>query len=125
MAKENLPTESVFSFWSGVFLPVEYKGHSIVAHNSSWTSRMTIWLDGEVVYSLSSWKFICEQHIQVGSDTLATRFGWAKRGFIFEVFDGDTLVASADYPIAWKQVLPFVLLGMVFGFSVEYFNLLG
>ena len=57
MAKENLPTESVFSFWSGVFLPVEYKGHSIVAHNSSWTSRMTIWVDGEVVYSLSSWKF--------------------------------------------------------------------
>ena len=125
MAHDNLPTEPTFSFWSGVFLPVEYKGHSIVAHNSSWTSRMTIWVDGEVVYSLSSCKFICEQDIQVGSDTLATRFGWAKRGFIFEVFDGDTLVASADYPIAWKQVLPFVLLGMVFGFSVEYFNLLG
>ena len=128
MAKENLPTKSVFSFWSGVFLPVEYRGHSIVAHNSSWTSRMTIWVDGEVVYSLSSWKFICEQDIQVGSDTLATRFGWAKRGFIFEVFDGDTLVASADYPIkslGWKPVLPFVLLGMAIGFSVAHFNLLG
>ena len=128
MAKENLPTESVFSFWSGVFLPVEYKGHSIVAHNSSWTSRMTIWVDGEVVYSLSSWKFICKQDIQVGSETLATRFGWAKRGFIFEVSDGDTLVASSDYPIkslSWKQVLPFVLLGMALGFSVEHFNLLG
>ena len=128
MAKENLPTESVFSFWSGVFLPVEYKGHSIVAHNSSWTSRMTIWVDGEVVYSLSCWKFICEQDIQVGSDTLATRFGWAKRGFIFEVFDGDTLVASSDHPIkslGWKQVLPFVLLGMALGFSLEHFNLLG
>ena len=128
MAKENLPTESVVSFWSGVFLPVEYKGHSIVAHNSSWTSRMSIWVDGEVVYSLSSWKFIWEQDIQVGSDTLATRFGWAKRGFIFEVFDGDTLVASSDYPIkslGWKQVLPFVLLGMALGFSVEHFNLLG
>ena len=128
MAKENLPTESVFSFWSGVFLPVEYKGHSIVAHNSSWTFRMTIWVDGEVVYSRSSWKFICEQDIQVGSDTLATRFGWAKRGLIFEVFDGDTLVASSDYPIkslGWKQVLPLVLLGMALGFSVEHFNLLG
>ena len=128
MAKENLPTESVFSFWSGVFLPVEYKGHSIVAHNSSWTSRMTIWVDGEVIYSLSSWKFICEQDIQVGSETPATRFGWAKRGFIFEVFDGDTLVASADYPmksLGWKQVLSLVLLGMALGFSVEYFNFLG
>ena len=86
---------------------------------------MTIWVDGVVVFSRSSWKFICEQDIQAGSETLATRFGWAKRGFIFEVFDGDTLVASADYPTAWQQVLPFVLLGMVFGFSVEYFNLLG
>ena len=86
---------------------------------------MTIWVDGVVVFSKSSWKFICEQDIQAGSETLATRFGWAKRGFIFEVFDGDTLVASADYPTAWQQVLPFVLLGMVFGFSVEYFNLLG
>ena len=128
MAKENLPTKSVFSFWSGVFLPVEYRGHSIVAHNSSWTSRMTIWVDGEVIYSLSSWKFICEQDIQVGSETLATRFGWAKRGFILEVFDGDTLFASPDYPIkslGWKQVLSFVLLGMALGFSVEHFNLLG
>jgi hypothetical protein len=86
---------------------------------------MTIWVDGEVVFSKSSWKFICEQDIQVGSETLATRFGWARRGFIFEVFDGDTLVASADYPITWKRVLPFVLLGMALGFSVEYFNLLG
>ena len=125
MTQENLPNEPTVSFWSGVFLPVEYKGHFIVAHSSSWTSRMTIWVDGVVVFSKSSWKFICEQDIQAGSETLATRFGWAKRGFIFEVFDGDTLVASADYPIAWKQVLPFVLLGMVFGFSVEYFNLLG
>ena len=125
MTQENLPNEPTVSFWSGVFLPVEYKGHSIVAHNSSWTSRMTIWLDGEAVFSKSSWRFICEQDIEVGSETLATRFGWAKRGFIFEVFDGDTLLASADYPITWKRVLPFVLLGMALGFSVEYFNLLG
>lgn len=125
MTQENLPNEPTVSFWSGVFLPVEYKGHSIVAHNSSWTSRMTIWVDGEAVFSKSSWRFICEQDIEVGSETLATRFGWAKRGFIFEVFDGDTLLASADYPITWKRVLPFVLLGMALGFSVEYFNLLG
>ena len=128
MAHDNLPSEPTFSFWSGIFLPVEYKGHSIVAHNSSWTSRMTIWVDGEVVFSKSSWKFICEQDIEVGSETLATRFGWAKRGFIFEVLDDETLVASADYPIkslGWKQVLPFVLLGMALGFSVEHFNLLG
>jgi hypothetical protein len=125
VAHDNLPSEPTASLWSGVFLPVEYKGHSIVAQNSSWTSRETIWVDGEVVSSKSSWKFISEQNIQVGSETLATRFGWAKRGFIFEVFAGDTLVASADYSITWKQVLPFVLLGMVFGFSVEYFNLLG
>ena len=125
MTQENLPNEPTVSFWSGVFLPVEYKGHSIVAHNSSWTSRMTIWVDGEAVFSKSSWRCICEQDIEVGSETLATRFGWAKRGFIFEVFDGDTLVASADYPITWKRVLPFVLLGMALGFSVEYFNLLG
>lgn len=125
MTQENLPNEPTVSFWSGVFLPVEYKGHSIIAHNSSWTSRMTIWVDGEVVFSKSSWKFISEQDIQVGSETVATRFGWAKRGFILEVFDGETIVASAYYPIAWKQVLPFVLLGMVLGFSVEYFNLFG
>ena len=128
MTQENLPNEPTVSLWSGVFLPVEYKGHSIVAHNSSWTSRMTIWVDGEVVFSQSSWKFICEQDIEVGSETLATRFGWAKRGFIFEVFDGDTLVASADYPmksLGWKQVLSLVLLGMALGFSVEYFNFLG
>ena len=128
MAKENLPTEPVVSFWSGIFLPVEYKGHSIVAHNSSWTSRMTIWVDGEVVFSQRSWKFICEQDVKVGSETLATRFGWAKRGFIFEVLDDDTLVASADYAmksLGWKQVLPLVLLGMGVGFSVEHFNLLG
>ena len=128
MANENLPTEPVVSFWSGIFLPVEYKGHSIVAHNSSWTSRMTIWVDGEVVFSQRSWKFICEQDVKVGSETLATRFGWAKRGFIFEVLDDDTLVASADYAmksLGWKQVLPLVLLGMVVGFSVEHFNLLG
>ena len=128
MTQENLPNEPTVSFWSGVFLPVEYKGHSIVAHNSSWTSRMTIWLDGEAVFSKSSWRFICEQDIEVGSEALATRFGWAKRGFIFEVFDGDTLVASADYPIkslGWKQVLPLVLLGMTLGFSVGYFNFLG
>ena len=125
MTQENLPNEPTVSFWSGVFLPVEYKGHSIVAHNSSWTSRMTIWVDGEAVFSKSSWRFICEQDIEVGSETLATRFGWAKRGFIFEVFDGDTLLASADYPITWKRVLPFVLLGMALGFSVEYFNLSG
>ena len=125
MTQENLPNEPTVSFWSGVFLPVEYKGHSIVAHNSSWTSRMTIWVDGEAAFSKSSWRFICEQDIEVGSETLATRFGWAKRGFIFEVFDGDTLLASADYPITWKRVLPFVLLGMALGFSVEYFNLLG
>jgi hypothetical protein len=89
---------------------------------------MTIWVDGEVVYSLSNWKFICEQDIHVGSETLATRFGWANRGFIFEVFDGDTLVGSAEYAmksLGWKQVLPLVLLGMVLGFSVEHFNLLG
>ncbi len=125
MTQENLPNEPTVSFWSGVFLPVEYKGHSIVAHNSSWTSRMTIWVDGEAVFSKSSWRFICEQDIEVGSETLATRFGWAKRGFIFEVFDGDTLLASADYPITWARVLPFVLLGMALGFSVEYFNFLG
>ena len=128
MIQENLPKEPTVSFWSGVFLPVEYKGHSIVAHNSSWTSRMTIWVDGEAVFSKSSWRFICEQDIEVGSETLATRFGWAKRGFIFEVFDGDTLVASADYPmksLGWKQVLSLVLLGMALGFSVEYFNFLG
>ena len=128
MAHDNLPSEPTFSYWSGIFLPVEYKGHIIVAHSSSWTSRMTIWVDGEVVFSKSSWKFICEQDIQVGSETPATRFGWAKRGFIFEIFDGDTLVASPDFPIkslVWKQVLPFVLLGMALGFSVEHFNLLG
>lgn len=128
MRPEDLPSEPIVSLWSGIFLPVVYKGHGIVAHNSSWTSRMTIWVDGEVVFSQSSWKFISEQDIQVGSETLATRFGWAKRGFVFEVFDGDTLVASADYPtksIGWKQVLPFVLLGMALGFSVEYFNLFG
>ena len=128
MTQENLPNEPTVSFWSGVFLPVEYKGHSIVAHNSSWTSRMTIWVDGEAVFSKSSWRFICEQDIEVGSETLATRFGWAKRGFIFEVFYGDTLVASADYPmksLGWKQVLSLVLLGMALGFSVEYFNFLG
>ena len=128
MRPEDLPSEPIVSLWSGIFLPVVNKGHGIVAHNSSWTSRMTIWVDGEVVFSQSSWKFICEQDIQVGSETLATRFGWAKRGFVFEVFDGDTLVASADYPtksIGWKQVLPFVLLGMALGFSVEYFNLFG
>ena len=128
MTQENLPNEPTVSLWSGVFLPVEYKGHSIVAHNSSWTSRMTIWVDGEVVFSQSSWKFICEQDIEVGSETLATRFGWAKRGFIFEVFDGNTLVANADYAkkyIGWKQALPFVLLGVALGFSVEHFNLLG
>ena len=128
MTQENLPNEPIVSFWSGVFLPVEYKGHSIVAHNSSWTSRMTIWVDGEAVFSKSSWRFMCEQDIEVGSETLATRFGWAKRGFIFEVFDGDTLVASADYPmksLGWKQVLSLVLLGMALGFSVEHFNLLG
>lgn len=128
MTQENLPNEPIVSFWSGVFLPFEYKGHSIVAHNSSWTSRMTIWVDGEAVFSKSSWRFICEQDIEVGSETLATRFGWAKRDFIFEVFDGDTLVASADYPmksLGWKQVLSLVLLGMALGFSVEYFNFLG
>ena len=128
MTQENLPNEPTVSFWSGVFLPVEYKGHSIVAHKSSWTSRMTIWVDGEAVFSKSSWRFICEQDIEVGSETLATRFGWAKRGFIFEVSDGDTLVASADYPmksLGWKQVLSLVLLGMALGFSVEYFNFLG
>ena len=128
MTQENLPNEPTVSFWSGVFLPVEYKGHDIVAHNSSWTSRMTIWVDGKAVFSKSSWRFICEQDIEVGSETLATRFGWAKRGFIFEVSDGDTLVASADYPmksLGWKQVLPLVLLGMALGFSVEYFSLLG
>ena len=54
---------------------------------------------------------------------MATRFGWTKRRFILEVFDGDTTVASAYYPISWKQVLSFVLLGMVLGFSVVYFNL--
>ena len=89
---------------------------------------MTIWVDGEVVFSQSSWKFICEQDIEVGSETLATRFGWAKRGFIFEVFDGDTLVANADYTttyIGWKQALPFVLVGVALGFSVQHFNLLG
>ena len=128
MTQENLPNEPTVSFWSGVFLPVEYKGHDIVAHNSSWTSRMTIWVDGKAVFSKSSWRFISEQDIEVGSETLATRFGWAKRGFIFEVSDGDTLVASADYPmksLGWKQVLPLVLLGMALGFSVEYFNLSG
>lgn len=128
MTQENLPNEPTVSFWSGVFLPVEYKGHSIVAHNSSWTSRMTIWVDGEAVCSKSSWRFICEQDIEVGPETLATRFGWTKRAFIFEVFDGDTLMASADYPIksiGWKQILLFVPLGMALGFSVEYFNLLG
>ena len=126
MANDNLPSEPTFSYWSGIFLPVEHKGRRIVAHNSSWTSRMTIWVDGEVVFSKSSWKFICEQYIQAGSETLATRFGWAKRGFIFEVFDGNTLVASADYPmksLGWKQVLSLVLLGMALGFSVEHFNL--
>ena len=73
---------------------------------------MTIWVDGEVVFSKSSWKFICEHDIQVGSETLATRFGWAKRGFIFEVFDGDTLVATADYPrpdtLGWKKYIRLV-----------------
>lgn len=86
---------------------------------------MTIWVDGEVVFSKSSWKLISEQDIQVGSEAVATRFGWAKRGFILKVFDGDTIVASAYYPITWKQVLPFVLLGMVLGFSVEHFNFFG
>ena len=89
---------------------------------------MTIWVDGEVVFSQSSWKFICEQDIHVGSETLATRFGWAKRGLIFEVFDGDTLVGSADYrmkSIGWKQILPYVLLGMALGYSAEHFNLFG
>ena len=88
---------------------------------------MTIWVDGEVVFSQSSWKFICEAGFKAGSETLATRFGWAKRGFIFEVFDGDTLVASADYAMthSWKQVLPIRAFVVVFGFSVEHFNLLG
>ena len=125
MAQENLPNEPIVSFWSGVILPVEYKGHSIVAQNSSWTSLMTIWVDREAVSSQSSWKVISEQDIQVGSETLATRFGWAKRGFIFEVLDGDTIVASTYYHITRKWVLRFVLLGMVLGFSVEYFNLFG
>ena len=126
MTQENLPNEPVVSFWSGVFLPVEYKGHSIIAHNSSWSSRMTIWVDGEIVVSKSSWKFISEQDLQVGSETVATRFGWAKHAFIFEVFDGETFVASTDYPIkfiGWKQVLPFGLLGIALGFSVTYFHL--
>lgn len=89
---------------------------------------MTIWVDGEVVFSQKCWKFICEQDIQVGLETLATRFGWTKRAFIFEVFDGDTLVATADYPMksmGWPQVLTFVLLGIALGFSVEHFNLFG
>jgi hypothetical protein len=126
MTRENLPSEPTVSLWSGIFLPVVYNGHHIVAHNSSWTSRMTIWVDGEVVFSRSSWKFICEQNIQVGAETLATRFGWAKRGFIFEVFAGDELVASADYStrsLGWKQVLPLLLLGVALGFSVEHFDL--
>lgn len=128
MTQENLPNEPTVSLWSGVFLPVEYKGHSIVAHNSSWTPRMTIWVDGEAVFSQSSWRFVCEQDIQVGSETLATRFGWTKRAFIFEVFDGDRLVASTDYAtksFGWKQVVPYLLLGMAMGFSADHFNLFG
>jgi hypothetical protein len=128
MTQENLPSEPSFSFWSGIYLPVVYKGHSIVAHNSSWTSRMTIWVDGEIVFSQASWKFICEQDIPVGAETVPTRFGWDKKRFIFEFYDGDTRVAAADYPLGslgWKQILPLVLLGMVIGFSVEYFGLLG
>ena len=81
MTRENLPSEPTVSLWSGIFLPIVYNGHHIVVHNSSWTSRMTIWVDGEVVFSRSSWKFICEQNIQVEAEALATRFGWAKRGF--------------------------------------------
>jgi hypothetical protein len=125
MSKEDLPSETMVSLWSGIFLPVVYKGHHIVAHNSSWTSRMTIWVDGEVVFSQSSWKFICEQDIAVGAQTLSTRFGWAKRGFIFEVFDGGQQVASAHYStrsLGWKQVVPLIVLGMALGFSVEYFD---
>ena len=127
MAEDNLPNEPTVSFWSGIYLPLVYQGHRIVAHNSSWTSRMTIWVDGEVVFSKSSWKFICEQDIGVGAEMLRTRFGWTKQGFIFEVFDGDTLVASADYParsLGWNQALPLVLLGMALGFSVTYFDLI-
>ena len=126
MSKEDLPSETMVSLCSGIFLPVVYKGHHIVAHNSSWTSRMTIWVDGEVVFSQSSWKFICEQDIAVGAQTLSTRFGWAKRGFIFEVFDGGQQVASAHYSTrshGWKQVVPLIVLGMALGFSVEYFDL--
>jgi hypothetical protein len=125
MSKEDLPSETMVSLWSGIFLPVVYKGHHIVAHNSSWTSRMTIWVDGEVVFSQSSWKFICEQDIAVGAQTLSTRFGLAKRGFIFEVFDGGQQVASAHYStrsLGWKQVVPLIVLGMALGFSVEYFD---
>lgn len=51
MSKEDLPSETMVSLWSGIFLPVVYRGHHIVAHNSSWTSRMTIWVEGEVVFS--------------------------------------------------------------------------
>ena len=65
---------------------------------------MPIWVDGMAVFSKSSWKFSCEQDIQVGSETLVTRFGWAKRGFIFEVFDGDTPDGPQDVP-AWKRLL--------------------
>jgi hypothetical protein len=87
---------------------------------------MTIWVDGEVVFSQSSWKFICEQDIAVGAQTLFTRLGWAKRGFIFEVFEGGQQVASARYStrsLGWKQVVPLIVLGMALGFSVEYFDL--
>ena len=128
MAHDNLPSEPTFSYWSGIFLPVEYKGYSIVAHNSSWTSRIR-----------SGWTVRSFSVKAAGSSSASRTFKqdrrhWlpalagGKRGFIFEVFDDDTLVASADYPInslGWKQVLPFALLGMALGFSVEHFNLLG
>ena len=78
MTQENLPSEPSFSFWSGIYLPLVYKGHSIVTHNSSWTSRMTTCVDGEIVFSQASWKFICEQDIPVGAETVPTRFAGIK-----------------------------------------------
>ena len=61
----------------------------------------------------------------MGAQTLFTRFGWAKRGFIFEVFEGGQQVASARYStrsLGWNKVVPLIVLSMALRFSVEYFD---
>jgi hypothetical protein len=111
------------SIRDGLFLPFMYKGHQVVAHNSSWTFREKIWVDDELVVSKVGVSMTSTHIVEVAGDKLTITFGYGNK--MTEIFltahAGNELVHEVRHQ-AGEEFKPLgiataIIIGAIIGYT--------